>query len=115
MATFSKAKLSASSDWKPVSVAATATAWTLIHTAVSGTTQFDEVWIWAVNTSSTNVKLTIEYGDAATSSNIEYTVWAEDWLKLVVPWLILQNWATVRAFAATANVISLSWFINQIR
>ena len=39
MATFTKKKLSGSTDGKPIAVAATATPGTLIHTAVTGTVE----------------------------------------------------------------------------
>jgi hypothetical protein len=47
-----------------------------VHTAVAGTTAgvFDEIWIYAVNTSASSVKLTIEWGTAtAADGNIEVT------------------------------------------
>jgi hypothetical protein len=118
MATFSKSTLSGSTDGKAILVAATATAGTLIHTGPTVTTSFHEVWLYAVNTSTSNVKLTIEWGEAtAPNGNIEYTVAAENGLYLIVPGLLLKGNATaltVRAFAATTNVIAIHGFVNQI-
>lgn len=115
MATFSKQLLSASTNGKAIKVAQTTTAGTLIHTAVSGTSSLDEVWLWAQNTSASNVKLTVEWGEAtAPDGNIEVTVAAEAGLLLVVPGLLLNNGLTVRAFAATANVITIHGFVNRI-
>lgn len=115
MATFTKRILSGSTDGKQIKVAASATPGTTIHTAVTGTTDFDEVWIYAVNSSASDVKLTIEWGEAtAPDGNIEFTVTAEDGLKVIIPGLILQNAAVVKAFAGTANVILISGFINRI-
>jgi hypothetical protein len=115
MATFSKAKLSGSTDGKPIKVVATATAGTLIHTAVSGTTDFDEIWLWAINTSTGDVQLTIEFGDAtAPDSNIIIQVPFKAGLVPVLPGLILQNGATVKAFAGSANVINLTGYVNRI-
>lgn len=115
MATFSKQLLSGSTNGKAVKVAATATAGTLIHTAVTGTTNLDEIWLYAMNTSATNVKLTVEWGEAtAPDGNIEFTVLAEAGLVCVTPGLLLNNGLTVRAFAATTNVITIHGFVNRI-
>jgi hypothetical protein len=42
------------------------------------------------------------------------TIAAESGLVLVVPGLILQNTKVVKAFAATADVILLTGYVNQI-
>ena len=118
MATFTKKILSGSTDGKAIKVAATATAGTTIHTGSTTTTTLDEIWLYAVNTSASSVKLTIEWGEAtAPDGNIEVTVQPEAGLVTVIPGLVLQGNATakvVRAFAATANVIVMHGFVNRI-
>jgi hypothetical protein len=118
MATFTKQILSGSTDGKAVKVAATATAGTLIHTGSTTVTTIDEVWLYAVNSSASDVKLTIEWGEAtAPDGNIELSVTAESGLVLVVPGLLVKGNATaltVKAFAGTANVILLHGYVNQI-
>jgi hypothetical protein len=118
MATFTKAKLSGSTDGKAIKVTGTGTGSTVtVHTAVAGTTAgvFDEIWVYANNTSSSAVKLTLEWGTAtAADGNIELTIAAESGLVLVVPGLILQNGMVVKAFAATADVILLTGYVNAI-
>lgn len=114
MATFSKEFLSGSTNGRGINVAATATAGTLVHTAQSGTSGKDEVWLYAVNTSGSAVKLTIEYGSAGSSDNIEITLAAEAGLTLIVPGLIANNAIEIRAFAATGDVISIHGFVNRI-
>lgn len=118
MATFSKSILSGSTDGKQIKVAATATAGTLIHTASTTPATLHEVWLYAVNTSASDVKLTIEWGGVASpDDHIEYTVKAENGLYLIVPGLIIKGNATalvVRAFAATTNVICISGYVNVI-
>ncbi len=118
MATFTKKKLSGSTDGLAIKVTGTSTAATVtVHTAVSGTTTgvFDEIWLYANNTSTSAVKLTLEWGTAtAADGNIELTIAAEAGLVLVVPGLILQNSKVVKAFAGTADVILLSGFVNAI-
>ena len=115
MATFSKIALSGSTDGRMIKVAATATAGTTIHTAVTGTSNLDEIWLYAINSSASSVKLTIEWGEAsAPDGNIELTVLPEAGLVTVIPGLLLQNSLVVKAFAGTANVIMIHGFVNRI-
>jgi len=114
MATFSKLALSGSTNGKPISVSASATPGTIIHTAQSGTSGLDEVWLYAVNTSASAVKLTVEFGGTTSVENIELTLTGESGLVLVIPGLVLNNSEVVRAFAGTASVISISGYVNRI-
>lgn len=116
MATYSKQLLSGSTNGKAIKVAASATPGTTIHTAVAGTSSFDEVWLYANNTSSTTVKLTIEWGEAtAPDGNIEINIGAEGTgLILIAPGILLQNSLVIKAFAATANVVNIFGYVNRI-
>jgi len=115
MATFSKVLLSGSTQGKGIKVAETATPGTLIHTAVAGTSDIDEIWIYAVNSSAAAVKLTLEWGEAtAPDGNIEIEISAESGLVLIAPGLLLQNGLVVKAFAASANVILIHGYVNRI-
>jgi hypothetical protein len=115
MATYSKQLLSGSTNGKQIKVVATATAGTTIHTATSGTSNIDEIWLYAVNSDTTARKLTIEWGEAtAPDGNIEVTIAPEDGYVLIVPGLVLQNSLVVKAFAATANVILINGYVNRI-
>jgi len=115
MATYAKQLLSGSTNGKGVKVVATATAGTTIHTAVSGTSDIDELWLYAVNSSASAVKLTLEWGEAtAPDGNIEQTVAAESGLMLLAPGLLLQNSLVLKAFAASANVIVIHGYCNRI-
>jgi hypothetical protein len=121
MATFTKLALQpagSTGTCLAIKVAATATAGTAIHTASTTTTTIDEIWLYAVNSSTSSVKLTIEWGEAtAPDGNIEVTVLPEAGLVTVIPGLLLQGNATakvVRAFAGTANVVMIHGFVNRI-
>jgi len=118
MATFTKKILSGSTDGKAIKVVQTATAGTTIHTGSTTATTLDEVWIYAVNSSASSVKLTIEWGQAdAPDGNIEVTVLPEAGLVTVIPGLLIKGNATalvVKAFASTANVICIHGYVNQI-
>ena len=115
MATFTKTNLSASVNGKQIKVSASATAGTLIHTAVSGTSDWDEIWIYATNSHTSSLLLTTEWGEATVpDGNISVTIPNQEGLVLVIPGLVLQNGLEVRAFAATASKILLSGFVNRI-
>lgn len=118
MATVVKTELSGSTDGRLILVAATATPGTTVHTAgsVTGTDNYDEIWLWGVNSTTVSVKLTLEWGSTtAPNDNIEVVLSPEDGLVALVPGLVLQNALLVRAFAANANVVSLGGYVNQLR
>jgi len=112
---FTKALLSASTNGKGIKVVAVATAGTLIHTAVAGTSSLDEIWLYAFNSHTVDVVLTIEFGEAtAPDGNIVITIPFKQGRFLVVDGRLLQNGLTVKAFASVANVVIIDGFVNQI-
>ena len=113
MATYSKLKLSGSTDGRLIKVAATATPGTTIHTAHAS--DLDEIWIFAVNTSAVDVVLTLEWGGTTNPDDlIIVTIAAQSGFVLVIPGLILTGSVVLKAFAGTANVINLGGFVNRI-
>lgn len=118
MATFTKQILSGSTDGRAIKVAATASAGTLIHTGSSTATTIDEVWLYAQNTSSSAVVLTIQWGGTTSvDDDIKLSIPATSGLTLVIPGLLIKGNATalvVRAYAATTNVITISGYVNRI-
>ena len=118
MATYSKLILSGSTDGRAIKVVATASAGTTIHTGSATATTLDEIWLYAQNTDTTARKLTIEWGGTTSPDDlIEVTIGAETGLVLVAPGLIIKGNATplvVRAFAATANVVTIHGYVNRI-
>ena len=114
MATFSKVLLSGSTNGASTLVAATSSPGTTIHTAVSGTSSLDEIWLYADNSSASTVKLTVEFGGTAEKDQIELNIPGESGLVLVVPGLPLNNSAVVRGFAASANLVSVLGYVNRV-
>lgn len=120
MATYTKTKLSASTDGRGILAATTGEPGTTIHTGSSVATTIDEVWLYAVNKSSaTDYKLTVQWGVTGDANDwIEQTVTAETGLVLITPGLILQGNASaalvVRAFAENAANVILHGYVNQI-
>lgn len=117
MAIALKRKLSGSTDGRSVKVVATVSPGTTIHTAVAGTTAgtLDEIWLYAYNSDAVDRLLTIQFGGTTTpDDDIKATIPAQGGLVLVVPGLVLQNTTIVKAYAAAANVITVSGFVNTI-
>ena len=115
MATYTKQKLSGSTNGKGIKVAAVATLGTTIHTAIAGATDWDEIWLYAFNSDSASRDLTIEWGGAsAPDDQIKCSIPALSGLQLVVPGLLLQNSLVVTAFASLTNVITIHGFVNRI-
>lgn len=119
MATFTKVNLSGSTQGRPILVAATASTGTTIHATGTSSSIIDEVWLYATNTSASAVTLTVEYGGTTNPNDrIILNIPATSGLTLVVPGLILTGTGsaanTVRAFAGTTNVITVSGYINRI-
>ena len=110
---------SASTQGQGVKVVATSTAGTLIHTTGTSATVVDRLSIWAYNGHSADVVLTIEFGGATVpDQNIVQTITAQTGLTIVVDGLILlgdgASALTVKAFAATGDVIVLSGYVMRV-
>ena len=119
MATFTKVALSGSTQGRAVKVVATASSGTTIHATGTSSSIIDEVWLYAYNSSSDNILLTIQYGGTSTpDDDIKITLPSQSGLTLVVPGLILTGTGaaanTIRAYAGTANVIMISGYVNRI-
>ena len=119
MATFSKVVLSGSTQGKAIKVAATASTGTTIHATGTSSSVTDEIWLYAYNSATGNVLLTIQYGGTtAVDNDIKITLPSQSGLTLIVPGLILTGTGsaanTVYAYADTTNVITISGYVNRI-
>jgi len=117
MATFTKVKLSGSTNGRGIAVAATATLGTTIHAAHA--TALDELWLYAANIHSSAVTLTVEFGGVSVTKDIiqQSIAATPSGLVLVCAGLVIQGNATakvVRAFAGTASKIEIFGFVNRI-
>lgn len=111
---FSIEFLSGSTNGRPIKVAQTADPGTTIHTAIAGTTQKDEVFLYAHNSSAAAVELTIEFGGNSSPDDlIKQTIAAKDGVALVIPGLPINNGLVVKAYAGTANVITISGYVQR--
>ena len=99
-----------------INIAATSTVGTLIHTGVdfTGSSRWDEVWLFASNKHSGAVDLTIEIDVANTStSKFKVGVPPDDGLYVVLPGVSVHNGKIITAFAATGSVINIVGYVEQ--
>lgn len=117
MPSYSREKLSASTNGRAVKVVATATAGTLLHTAQSGAAGWDEVYAWVTNTSGAAVPLTVEFGGTTDPDDLvvkQLSIPANSPPLPILTGQVLQNGLNVRAFAGTANVLVITGYVNRI-
>ena len=116
MATYSKQLLSGSTNGKNIKIAGTSGgSGTTIHTAVAGTSDMDEVWLYATNTSGSDVLLTIEWGETTDpDGRSSQTITSLAGQTLVIAGLLLQNGLAISAYAGTTNVINVNGYVNRI-
>ena len=114
MATISKQLLSGSTNGMPISLTtAVSSGAVTIHTAISGTTDIDEVWIWAVNINTTAETLTLEVGTTDEDQHIMAIIQPDETV-LVAPGLALQNAKVIKGFSTTANKVNVFGFVNRL-
>lgn len=112
MSNVEKMLLTGSTNGKPVLVVATASTGTTIHQAVSGTTNLDEIWLWAVNLDTVNRTLNLQWGDTA---RIRKFILEPSVETLIAPGWLLQNSLLVTAFTpSAANLIEIIGHVHRI-
>ena len=116
MQTYTKQVLSGSTDGRPIAVAATATPGTLLHTAITGTTGSDSVYLWASNVTGTSATLTIEFGGVTTADKIvsAVSIPANSENIPIVDGQVLRNGLVIRAFSGTASAINVNGYAVRI-
>jgi hypothetical protein len=118
MATYSKEILSQSMNGLGLLIGSSASASpvTIHQTTGNASSTIDEVWLYAYNSASVSVELTVYFGgNSAPNNEIKVSLPSRSGLTLVVPGLILKGPGnTVSAFAGTTNVVTLSGYVNRI-
>ena len=112
MATFTKVKLSGSTDGRGILIAATADPGTTIHTAHA--TSLDEIWLWACNLNASDRQVTVEFGGSGNADLHQITVPSQSGLIMLVPGLVLTSSVVVKVYAALANVVNVIGYVNRI-
>lgn len=117
MATYSRVLLSGSTNGRNVPVVAVATAGTLIHTAIAGTSSFDEIYLWVANVTAAPATLTIEWGGVTDPGDHlckALSIPANSPPIAIVAGEVLNNGLICRAFSGTASALNLSGYVNRI-
>jgi len=118
VATYSRVLLSGSTNGRAVIVVATATPGTAVHTAIAGTTSFDEVYLWASNVTAAAATLTIEWGgvtDPGDHMVKALTIPANSPPIPIATGQVLNNALLIKAFSGTASAINLTGYVNRIQ
>ena len=107
--------LSGSTSGKHISVTGNATgAAVTLHTAVAGATDFDEVWLYACNTSAGAITLTVEWGGTTVKvDNKIMSIPGQSGDVCVVAGLRMNGGLLIEAFASVANEIQISGTVNR--
>ena len=100
--------LSESADGLPIPITATASVTQTIHTA---STSVDQVFLWASNTTSGALLLTIEWG--VDTGPIEYDIPANT-TDIVVEGLRISDSDVIYAFAEASSGVSVTGHVNRL-
>lgn len=98
-------------------MAATATAGTLIHTAVTGSAAFDEIYAWVSNVTAAAATLTIEWGGVTDPGNHmvkALSIPANSPPIPIITGQVLNNGMVVRAFSGTGSALNVTGYVNRI-
>lgn len=118
MATYSRILLSGSTNGKMIQITQTATPGTLIHTGANGSTSFDEIYFWAVNVSTADTYLSVEWGGVLEPADHLVRLIPIPAKSAPIPIAtgqVLNNSLVVRAFTPLgANVINIVGYVNRI-
>jgi hypothetical protein len=115
MATMSKLPLSATADGDGVNITTASPidgSDTVIHTAGSGTTNFDLVTLFAYNDDTVDRVLHLKWGDSADS--IKLTIPFQAGLVLVCADLPIADSNTIEASASAVNVVTVYGYVNRV-
>ena len=115
MATFTKRIFSNATSGKGIKVAASATPGTSVHQAGSSDADFDEVWLYAYNSDTSAVTLNLEIGGSTDPDNVvSQSIPGKAGLYLVLPGLVINNGASIKAFASSGNKVVIYGYVNRI-
>ena len=120
MATYSKQLLSQSVNGKAVNITATLSATTLIHTTQASLSVLDEVWLYASNSTNSDILINILYGGTSFTTDIlfEGVIDAYGGNVLVCPGLILQgdggSGLSIYGNSASVSGVNVFGYVNRI-
>ena len=117
--TITKNDLSASTHGRPIKVTTASPidgSDTTIHTAVSGTVDWDEITLFAYNSDAAERELHLGWGGTTLPDDgLIVTIPAKSGWLLVAADLLLRNSLVVVASASVANVVTVTGYVHEIR
>lgn len=117
MPSYSRQLLSGSTSGRPIPVAATVTPGTLLHTALTGSAGFDEIYLWVTNVTNAARLLTLEWGgvgDPADHMVKQFSIPANSPPIPIATGQVLNGGLIVRAFADAASALNVTGYVNRI-
>jgi hypothetical protein len=118
MATYSRLGLSGTTNGRTLHVTGTTSAGAhTLHTAVAGTSAWDEIYIWASNVTGVVATLTIEWGGTSDPGDHickTLSIPANSPPIPIVTGEVLQNSLLCKVFAGTASAINITGYIHRI-
>lgn len=115
MASISKQILSGSTNGRLIQITGTSSgAANTVHTAISGTASMDEINLYAINTGTADVLVTIEHGGTGVANEIRFVIPGQVGQVQISEKLLLQNGLVVKAYAATGSVVNIGGYVNRI-
>jgi hypothetical protein len=109
--------LSASADGLMIAVSGTSSGTAnTVHQAVDSTRDSDAVWLWAVNISDADARLTVEWGGTGDGNLLckNYLIPRNSPLIPLSQGLRIRNSKIIKAFASVTNVINLVGHVDRI-
>lgn len=98
-----------------VDTSLTSVSGTLIHTATSLSTAFDQVYLYAGTVATTECKLTLLFGGtASTADHIVRTLQPNNGEELLISGRPLNKGVAVRAYASTASMVNIGGFVIRV-
>ena len=122
MATYSKVFFTgcaADQGGTGIALAVDSGTYTTIHTTTTTATTLDEIWLYAVNSHSADLKVTLRFGgDQEPEDYIEQTIATESGLGLLIPGLILQGKTSTGQIllgaCGTGDEVAVYGYVNRI-
>jgi len=114
LATYTKFKLSGSTNGRGIQVVATASTGTAVHTATNVADTLDEIWLSAVNHGSSQTDLVIEAGGTTSGDRIEVGIPPQQGLVRILDGQPFSGGVALTAYASVASGVTIFGFVNRI-
>lgn len=116
MAAFSKHPLSGSTNGRPIEIIATGSPGTTLHTVgATATSARDMVYLWAVNSSASDMDINLELGGTATTDVCTIEITKQDGPVLICPGIAFTGTSSIfRAWATATGGLKVVGYVNRV-